>query len=220
MIDISHDYSLSRAHTFMDHFIARGGNIVSVTYCQSTDSQLTAQIAAIVAAKPDILYLPINSTQIIAVCRRAAESNLRIPIISFTKVLTPAFIDAGKEAVEGIIIPGVFAREAVYSDTAKRFLDIYEQETGEAANTVQILAADTYFLLADAIERAQSPTGHNIQKALSQARNVDLLSGKLTIDEHGNALRNVVFYQITAGKFTYLPQQITPDIPETPPRPS
>ncbi len=204
MIDVSQDYSLHLSSIFMSSFIEKGGKVVSATYYQWEDKKLTEQITSIVAAKPDILYLPDYPAAVALACRCAMESDLRIPIISSIKARTHDLIKEGKDTVEGVTVPGYFAREAVTSDLAKQFIETYKKGTGEEVSTTHALSADSYFLLIDAIERAKSLKGYKIRKALAETKNFDALSGRISIDAKGTARRGIVFHRIKEGKFEYL----------------
>lgn len=205
IIDISKDYALNVSSTFVKNFIERGGRIVSATYCQPEDKTLTEQMSAIVAAKPDILYLPNYPAEVVFACKRAIESNFNVPILSSSKAYTPGLIKEGGNFVEGVIVPGHFAWETATTDIAKQFIGTYKASTGDSVTAVHALSADSYFLLVDAIERAKSLQGYNIRKALAKTKNFKTVSGTITsMDANGNALKKVVFNKVKEGKFEYL----------------
>jgi len=208
MIDVSRDYSLRLSSVFMETFIGRGGAIVSVTYCQSKDRTLSEQITSISAAKPDLLYLADYPPTVVLTCQSLLDAELRISVIASVKASTNEWMKEGKDAVEGLTIPGHFDRQAVTSERAQRFIEAYEEGTEETVTGIQALAADAYFLLADAIERAQSPAGYKIRKALTETENFDALTGRITIDAKGRVMRDVVFHRIKEGSLEYLTKLI------------
>ncbi|NQU03219.1 MAG: ABC transporter substrate-binding protein [Syntrophaceae bacterium] len=204
MIDISQDYAFNISNIFVKNFIERGGRIISATYCQPEDKALTEQISAIIAAKPDILYLPNYPDEVVLACKSAIESNLSVPILSSSKAQTSELIKKGENFVEGVIVPGHFAREAVTTDIAKQFIETYEKATGDRVTAIHALSADSYFLLLDAIERAKSFRGYDIRKALSKTKNFKAVSGTISMDSNGNAVKEVVFNQVKGGNLEYL----------------
>lgn len=209
MMDISQDYSIRLSSIFMEHFIERGGKIVSATYCQSKDRTLSEQVTSIIAAKPDIIYLANHPARIVLTCKSLVEADLRISVITSVRTATDELIQEGKDAVEGLTIPGYFDRQAVTSDMAHHFMEAYKEGTGKETTVTQALAVDSYFLLVDAIERAQSPEGHNIRKALTETKNFNALTGRISIDTGGKVLREVVFHRIKEGKLEYV-TKLTP----------
>jgi len=204
MIDISRDYALNISNIFVKNFIERGGRIISATYCQPEDRTLTEQISATIAAKPDILYLPNYPAEVVLACKRAIESDLNVPILSSNKAQTPELIKKGENFVEGVIVPGHFAREAAITEIAKQFIETYEKATGDRMTAIHALSADSYFLLLDAIERAKSLRGDNIRKALAKTKDFKAVSGTISIDAKGNAVKEVVFNQVKDGNFEYM----------------
>ncbi|MBN2568262.1 MAG: ABC transporter substrate-binding protein [Deltaproteobacteria bacterium] len=204
MIDVSRDYSIYLSSIFMKSFIETGGKVVSATYYQSKDLKVTEQITPIIAAKPDILYLPNYTDGVALVFECAMELDLRIPMISSIKAYNPGLVETGKPAVNDLIVPGYFAREAMTSDIAKEFIAAYEQETEEEITTTQVLSADSYFLLINAIERAKSSKGDKIRNALTETKNFDAVSGKISIDVEGNSTKSIVFHRIKEGKLEYI----------------
>jgi len=208
MIDVSQDYSLRLSSVFMETFIDRGGTIVSVTYCQSKDRTLSEQITSLSTAKPDLLYMADYPPTVVLTCQSLLEADLRISVIASVKASTNEWIKEGKDAVEGLTIPGHFDRQAATSERAQRFIEAYEEGTGETVTNIQALAADAYFLLADAIERSQSPVGYKVRKALTKTVNFDALTGRITIDTKGRVMRDVVFHRIQEGKPEYLTKLI------------
>ena len=58
LIDVAQDYCVDLANEFKKNFTRKGGKVIQTTYCQSGDQDFTAQLSAIMAAKPDLLYLP------------------------------------------------------------------------------------------------------------------------------------------------------------------
>jgi branched-chain amino acid transport system substrate-binding protein len=204
MMDISKDYVLNIANVFSKNFIEKGGRIVSAAYYQPEDKTFTEQISAIVTAKPDMLYLPNYPAEVALICKRVIEAKFNMPIFSSSKALTAKLIKDGEKSVEGIIVPGHFAKETATTDIAKRFITTYEELKEGRAHAVHALSADAYFVLVDAIERAQSLRGYDIRKALAQTKNFKAVSGTIGMDAQGNAVKKMVFYQVKNGKFEYV----------------
>jgi branched-chain amino acid transport system substrate-binding protein len=55
IVDIAQDYCVGLANFFTKSFTKLGGKVVATTYCQTGDQDFTAQLSAIMAAKPDFL---------------------------------------------------------------------------------------------------------------------------------------------------------------------
>lgn len=204
MIDIAQDYSIDLANVFEREFMDKGGKIVSHTYCQTSDQDFTMQLQAIMAAKPDVLYLPNYFREVARVCRQAKKLGLNVSIISADGVQTEELLDLGGNDVEGLIFTGHFDKSLAATPMAKRYLNYFMEETGKEAGPYEVLGADAYFVILDAIERAQSFRSVKIRNALARTKGFKGVSGVITIGSNGNAIKSLVFMQIKEGAFRHL----------------
>jgi branched-chain amino acid transport system substrate-binding protein len=204
LIDQAQDYCVDLANFFKQDFVKMGGSIVSSTFCQSGDQDFTAQLSAIKASKPDILYLPNYYTEDALVCKQAAELGLKVPILSADGAQAPELISIGGKSVEGFMFTGHFAKEGATTALAKQYIQSYESKNKTDASGFDALGADAYFVLIDAIERAKSTEGPKIREALASTKNFAGVSGVLSIGEDGNAKKGMVMLHVKDGKFRYL----------------
>ncbi len=203
-IDIAQDYCVGLANFFVKSFIKKGGKVVVTAYCQTLDQDFTAQISSIMAAKPDVLYMPNNYTEVALACKQAVKLGFNVPIISADRAQTKELIKIGGKDVEGIIFTGHFAREAAVTDIARKYIETYEKETGKEASAFDALGADAYFVLMDAIKRAKSLQGKNIRNALASTKKFKAVSGIINIGKDGNAVKSLVLVHVKDGTFRYL----------------
>lgn len=204
MIDIAQDYCISLSNSFVKSFIGMGGKIAATTYCQKGDKDFTVQLSAIMAAKPDVLYLPNYYTEDALTCKQAAELGMKIPILSADGARAEELIEIGEKYVEGLAFTWHFAREGAENDLAKKYIETYETTNEREASTFDALGADAYFVLLDAIERAKSTRGSRIKTALADTRDFKGVSGTINIGKDGNATKSAVILQVKDGGFKYL----------------
>ena len=204
MIDIAQDYCIGLANSFVKNFIKMGGKIAVTTYCQTGDQDFTTQLSAIMAAKPDLLYLPNYYTEDALTCKQAAELGANVPILSADGAQAEELIEIGGKDVEGLIFTGHFAREAASTELAKKYIKTYEMKNNKNAGVFDALAADAYFVLLDAIKRSKSTRGSRIRTALASTKNFEGVSGTINIGKDGNAVKSAVILHVKDGKFRYL----------------
>ena len=204
LVDIAQDYCVGLANFFAKSFIKKGGKVVATAYCQTLDQDFTAQLSAIMAAKPDVLYMPNYYTEVALACKQAVELGLNVPIFSADGAQAPELITIGGKDVEGIIFIGHFAKEAAATELAKKYIEVYEKDTGKEASAFDALGADAYFVLMDAITRAKSLNGEKIRAALASTKNFKAVSGIINIGEDGNAVKSAVLQHVKDGKFKYM----------------
>jgi len=204
MIDITQDYSFGLSTAFERTFIKKGGKIVAHTYCQAMDQDFTLQLSEIVAAKPDLLYLPNYYREVALVCKQLAKIGLNTTIMAAESAQTEEFLDIGGKDVEQVIFTNHFAQEAATADVAQEYFAKYQAETGSEAGTYEVLGADAYFVILDSIERAKSTRAPSIRRSLSNTRKFQGVSGTITIGSDGNAARGLVFMHVKNGGFSHL----------------
>ena len=102
IIDRAQDYCVDLANEFKKNFTKKGGKIVLTTDCQSGDQDFTAQLSAVMASKPDLLYLPNYYTEDALICKQAAELGLRVPVLSADGAQAPELITIGGKIGRGI----------------------------------------------------------------------------------------------------------------------
>ncbi|HPC73153.1 MAG TPA: ABC transporter substrate-binding protein [Syntrophales bacterium] len=204
IVDIAQDYCVGLANFFTKSFTKLGGKVVATTYCQTGDQDFTAQLSAIMAAKPDFLYLPNYYTEDALVCKQAEELGLKVPVMSADGAQAPELLSIGGKAVEGFLFTGHFAKEAAKTDIAKKYIAAYEKKTGKEASGFDALGADAYFAILDAMERAKSTDGPKVRAALANTKNFKGVSGVINIGPDGNAVKSMVILQVKNGKFQYL----------------
>jgi len=135
--------------------------------------------------------------------KQAKDLGLNIPVISGDGAQDKALLDIGKQYVEGLMFTGHFEKEAANTPLARQFIPAYEKKYGKVG-TFDVMGADAYFVLADAIERAKSTEGAKIRAALASTKNFKGISGTMTIGEDGNAIKSLVIVQVRNGDFRYV----------------
>jgi branched-chain amino acid transport system substrate-binding protein len=206
LTDKSQDYCVGLAEYFKKAFVKMGGRIVAETFCQGGDQDFSAQISVIMAAKPDVLFVPNYYTEDALMARQAKELGLKVPIFASDGAQTPELIQIGGEAVEGIHFIGHFHQQGAATPLAKEFLKVLTQKypKEKEVNAFHALGADAYFVLMDAIERAKSTEGEKVRQALAGTKKFKAVSGSMDIGEDGNAVKSAVILTVKKGEFAYL----------------
>jgi branched-chain amino acid transport system substrate-binding protein len=203
IIDKAQDYAVGLADFFERNFKKMGGQVVAKTYCQTGDKDFTAQLSTIKAKNADVIYMPNYYTEVALAMKQARDLGLNLPVLSGDGAQDKALIDIGKQNVEGLMFTGHFEKEAASTPLAKKFIPVYEKKFGKVG-TFDVMGADAYFVLADAIERTKSTDGSKIRAALANTKNFQGISGLINIGEDGNAVKSLVIVQVRGGDFRYV----------------
>ncbi len=204
IIDHSQDYSVGLGNFFAKEFEKLGGKIVSKTFIQTGDQDFSAQLSSIQASKPDLIYAPIYYTEDALLARQARDLGIDTPIVTGDGAQVDQLIQIGGKAVEGMYFTGHFHKDATTTDRAKEFTKLFEAKYKEEINAYSALGADSYFLLVDAIKRADSTDGPKVRDALAGTKDFKGVSGTLTMGPDGNPIKNMVINKVENGKFVYV----------------
>jgi len=207
--DISQDYSVGLANFFKKEFTGGGGQIVSETKFKTGDRDFTPQLSRIKSLNPDIIYAPIYYTELALIAKQAREMGLKAPIVAGDGAQAPELIELGGPAVEDIYFTAHFHEDMVKTERGKKFLEKYKAETGKPLDSFTAMGADAYYVTLDAIRRAGSVDPQQIRDALVKTKDFEGVSGKISLKEDGNAIKEIVINKVKDGKFAYV-TTITP----------
>ncbi len=204
IIDQAQDYAVGLAKFFEKEFTKQGGKVVSTTYIQTGDQDFSAQLSAVQASKPDIIYAPNYYTEDALMAKQARDLGIKVPILTGDGAQEAALIEIGGAAVEDVYFTGHFHQQAATTDRAKEYIKRYEEKNKKEADAFGALGADAYFLLIDAIKRAGSTDGAKIRDALAATKDFKGVSGTITMGENGNPIKSMVINKVQGGKFVYV----------------
>lgn len=204
IIDIAQDYCVGLANFFVKEFVKLGGKVVSTTYIQTGDQDFSAQLSSVQAAKPDIIYAPNYYTEDALMAKQARDLGINVPILTGDGAQAEELIKIGGKAVEEMYFTGHFHKQAATTELAKEFIKRFEAKKGKEADAFGALAADAYFLLIEAIEKAGSTDGPKVREAMVNIKNFPGVSGLITMQENGNPIKSMVINKVKDGKFAYV----------------
>jgi len=203
--DVSQDYSVGLATFFRNDFTKGGGKILVEAKFKSGDRDFTPQLSSIKSAKPDVICAPIYYTECAILAKQAREMGLNVPILAGDGVQAPELIELGGPAVEGIYFTTHFHKDMITSARGKKFLEIFEKDTGKTEpDAFTAMACDAYLLLLDAITRANSTEPAKIREALLSTKDFEGVSGKISMKPNGDPVKAMVIDKVQGGKFVYV----------------
>jgi len=204
VIDVAQDYCVGLANFFVKEFVKLGGQVVSTTYIQTGDQDFSAQLSAIKAAQPDIIYAPNYYTEDALLAKQARDLGINVPILTGDGAQADELIKIGGKAVENMYLTAHFHKQAANTQLAKDFIKAFEEKYKKELSAFEALGADAYFMIVAAIEKAGSTDGTKIRDALSELKDFQGVSGTITMGPDGNPVKSVVINKVENGKFVYV----------------
>lgn len=203
LVDIAQDYAVGLANFFEREFTKLGGQIVAKQSLRTGDQDFSAQLTAIKAANPELLYMPNYYTEIALAAVQARRLGLNVPILAGDGADAPELIQIGGQAVEGLMHTGFYHVKAFSNPLARQYVETFRKETGKDPNAFGALAADSVLIILDAIKRARSTDPEAIAAAMQQTKDLEVTTGTVTI-QNGDAIKPVVIRKLVNGQWEYL----------------
>lgn len=215
MTDALNDYSTGLTQFFQESFPKQGGAIVATQRYQAGDLDFKAQLTAIKASNPDILFVPGYYGDVGPIARQAREVGLNVPLLGGdgwdSPKLVPGAGGPGK-ALEG----SYFTNHYSLSDPSPRtkaFIAAFQAKFHTMPDALAAMGYDAAGVLLDAMKRVGAPADGDYESAayraklrdvLAQTKNYPGVTGDITIDAARNAVKPAVILQIKGNDFKYV----------------
>ena len=202
LLDDSNDYAVVLAGFFAQSLAKFGGNVVTRQSYKSTDTDLSAQLAAIKSSKPDVIFAPGFYTTAPLVARTVKQSGIKATLIGSDGWDSPALMQGGTEPFEGVYFANHFWVGSAEA-RVKKFVANYQAKYQVAPDALAATAYDATRLLLAAFARAKTSGSAALRDALATTKQFPGVTGAITIDANRNAQVPVYLLRIDkGGKFS------------------
>jgi branched-chain amino acid transport system substrate-binding protein len=191
------------ATAFRQAFEKEGGRVVGEMKYTEGDGDFSAQLTAIGALHPDVLFVPGYYTDAGLVARQAKSLGVTATLLGADGWDSPKLVEIGGPAVEGSYLSNHYSVDDP-SPAVRRFVDAYHQRYGADPDSIAALSYDAVRLLADAIRRAGSTEGKRIRDALADTKDFEGVTGRITMDADRNPIKPAVILQVEKGRFRFV----------------
>jgi branched-chain amino acid transport system substrate-binding protein len=186
ILDNKNDYAVVLAGFFESSFTKLGGKILSKQTYASSDNDVTAQLTAIRAAKPDVIFAPGFYTTAPLVARTVKELRIKSTLIGSDGWDSPDLLKGGAAPFDGVYFANHFwvgRREPL----VKQFVADYQRKYQVAPDAGAATAYDAARMLFAAFRHAKSNQSAAVRDALAATKDFPGVTGKITIDANRNA---------------------------------
>jgi branched-chain amino acid transport system substrate-binding protein len=199
MYDQGNDYVRGLAEFFEKAWTAGGGQVVGKETYTKTDTDFSAILAKVAAAKPDVLYLPDYYNIVNLVGAQAKEKGI-------TSVMMGGdgwdSSDLDIKASDG----GFYSNHYDAGDTrpiVQSWVANYQKKySGKTPDALATLGYDAANLLITGIQNAGADDTTKVAAALASIK-FDAVSGTVTFDKQHNPVKSAVVISVKDGKKTF-----------------
>jgi branched-chain amino acid transport system substrate-binding protein len=194
------DWGVSVRNAFTDAFEQFGGKVIAEEAYFDGESDFTAVLTKLRGVQPDALYMGSYYNEASAIVVQRMRLGWNIPVFSTGTIYAPSFLELSGSASEGIFTNvGFFPDDppAAARGFIKQFNEMYNMDPDYWA----ACAYDTFNVLMEAIQRAGVLETHAVRDELAKTKGHVGVTGEITFDENGDALKTYVKLTIKEGKF-------------------
>jgi branched-chain amino acid transport system substrate-binding protein len=218
LVEEGNPYSESLGENFRRRFLEAGGDEARVESFRAGGGSFAAQLEALKAGAPDLVYLPCYYPEAAAVINEARQAGMDVPFLGADGWDSDEFLRLGGGAVNDCYFPNHFFHGQPGAETyALAFRELH----GVPPPPLAALAGDAIGVVAEAIGRAESESPQAIREALATGAPFHGVTGTISFDEYRSPSKPAVILRIEDGHLAYLetiqPPKRKPDAPATRP---
>ena len=164
---------------------AKGIEVVAIETFQGGDTDFSKQLTRIHALDPDVIFVSSLPPEKPGILSQGHELGISAPFI--VRTLTGADVQAVGAAAEGAM---TFIGWGTAIDTPgnQAFVENYSIQFGMEPTNFAARAYAAFYILAEALARAQSTDAFVLRDALASVRDFDTILGKFSFDANGDAV--------------------------------
>lgn len=201
------EYSQGLSVFFKNEFIKLTENTSSVTavtgYEQGT-VDFTSILKEVAVQNPDVIFAPGNFTESAMLIKQARQMGIMTDFLGGDTWENPEFLNVGAEALEGVMITTSFSAEKPANWTSREFISKYKKKYNRKPISLAALGFDSYMIIIDAIERAGvAQDSEKLRESIASTQNFKGSTGNISLDENGDAIKDVIVLKVKNGKFMY-----------------
>lgn len=134
------------------------------------------------------------------IVKQARELGLNVPIMGGDGWDSPKLVEiAGKDALNNTYITNHYS-SGDPDPKIQEFVKAFKAKYNKAPDAFNALGYDTAYFLADAIKRAGSADPVKIKDALAKTKDLQLVSGTLTLNENHDPVKSAAILEYKDGQ--------------------
>jgi branched-chain amino acid transport system substrate-binding protein len=203
LFDQTQAYAVGLQDNFAKSFVEQGGKIVATQTYQGGDQDFSAQLTAIRASGPDVIFIPGYYTDVGNIAIQARKLNIKAPLLGGDGWDSAKLAEIGGDAINGCFYSNHYSHQDP-NPRVQDFLKKYEERFKGIPDGLAALGYDAARILSEAIARSKSLKGADIAAELAKTKDFDGVTGKITIDKDRNAVKPAVILEMKNGVPTYV----------------
>jgi branched-chain amino acid transport system substrate-binding protein len=211
LFEISNDYSKGLADNFKEAWekLNGPGSVLAFESHGPNDSDFSAQLTKINAAKPDFIFLPDNYNFVALIVKQARDLGYKGPFMGSDSWGSAELMTLCGDECKGLHFSTHYAAAGAVGAT-KAFIDKYNAKYGYVPDDVAALTWDALGIVLQAIKnggKVESDVRKMralIKENLTKIESYEGITGKMSFDAEGDPIKCAVVVRIDEkGEFTF-----------------
>jgi len=205
LTDVRNDYSVGLTKYFKEYFTSHGGQVVVERSFSGggTDKDFRAQLTSIKSAQPDAIFVPGYYTEAGLIAKQARSLGIKAPLLGGDGWDSPKLSEIGGSAVDGCFFSTHFSPQDT-NPKVQDFVKRYREKFSTMPDGMAPLGYDAMMILGDCIKTTGTTDAAKIRDALTQVKDYEGVTGKITIDSKRNANKSAVVLKVNGKQNDYV----------------
>ena len=195
LYDVGNDYSRGLAEVFKSTFEQGKGTIIAYESYQKDDVDFSALTTKLRAKKPDLIFIPDYYNKAGLIARQLREKGVSAILIGTDGWDSPELPKIAGNAIIGGYFTNHYSPERK-DRVAQKFIDRYRALHGAVPDALAALTFDATMILLETIDRVGKPGTESITQALSGLKNFHGVTGTISFDKNGDAVKSAVILRV------------------------
>lgn len=200
------DYGIGVANAFSTAAADAGVEIIGTDAYLLGTRDFRTQLTRIRSAAPDAVFIGGFYSEAAKIAEQGQSLGLDVQYLGTDGSLNPELITLGGDAVEGMIVYGMFD-PSIATEATETFITSYQDAYGMAPNAFSALGYDAMMAVAEAVRIAEKVSGDDavtreaVNDALAAIDALPGITGPTTFDDLGDRAGALYFLQVKDGEF-------------------
>jgi branched-chain amino acid transport system substrate-binding protein len=195
LTDVKNDYSVGLADFFEERFTQLGGAVVAEESYTEGDIDFKAQLTAIKAKGPEVLFVPGYYTEVGLIGRQAKELGLSARLLGGDGWDSPRLFEIAQGSLEGFYFTNHYSVDDPAPEV-QRFVGRYRAKYNETPDAMAVLGYDAANVLFAAMKQVPGLEPAKIRDAIAATKAFPGVTGSITLNAERNAEKPMVVLQI------------------------
>jgi branched-chain amino acid transport system substrate-binding protein len=195
LYDVGNDYSRGLAEVFKSTFEKGKGSIVAYESYQKDDVDFSALATKVKLKKPDIVFIPDYYNKAGLIVRQLRERAVNCPLIGTDGWDSPDLLKIAGNTIVGGYFTNHYSPDRK-DPVAEKFIKKYKEKHGAVPDALAALTYDATMILLQALDKGDAPVGDAITKYLSRLKDFRGVTGTISFDSNGDAVKSAVILRV------------------------